>query len=238
MTATRLVVLLAVLLTACNSDASDPTATQTAPTLDVDAAVAAAVDVHTTGCGPRVGYGTGSLIAPDVVATAAHVVAGAEDIEVISSSNQRVTGTVILFDPDLDFALIRLPESIGSPLAPRDLTAQSGEEGVVVIPRTIDDDPVTVEVADVTVLRSAKINTTDIYLDNDVVRHGFELEGSIDPGDSGAMVVVPGGGVGVVWARSNQYENRAWAIDLPPEALNSQRRAELTEAVDPGPCRR
>ena len=236
MTTTRLAVLISFLLAACSTGASESTATDTVPPdLDRAAAIAAAVDVHTMGCGPRVGFGTGSLIAPGVLATAAHVVAGSEEVELISSTGQRAPGSVILFDPELDFALIRLSEPIGSPLAPRGSAARAGEDGVVVLPRALDED-VTVEVAEVTVLRPTIINTTDIYLDSDVVRQGFELQGSIDPGDSGAMVVLPGGGVGVVWARSNQRENRAWAIDLPEVALDPDQLADLTSPVNTGPC--
>ena len=103
---------------------------------------------------------------------------------------------------------------IGTPAALRSADARTDEEGLVVLPR-LDGDVVAVEIAEVRVVRTTEISTTDIYLDRNVVRAGFEIEGSIDPGDSGAMVTLPGGGAGIVWARSNRNAQRAWAIDLP-----------------------
>ena len=91
------------------------------------------------------------------------------------------------------------------------------------------------DVADVTVVREAVIRTTDIYREDPVRRDGFEVEASVDPGDSGAMVVLPGGGAGIVWARSNVNEHRAWAIDLPTDVLDGTA-ATLTAPVDLGPC--
>ena len=93
---------------------------------------------------------------------------------------------------------------------------------------------------DLRVLRTVNIRTTDIYLDDPVERPGFEIEATIDPGDSGALVVLPGGGVGVIWARSNEREQRAWAVDLPSELVDPGVRAEFsdpsTTLADVGGC--
>ena len=221
------------------SDAPDAAGNGSDPTTeasDRQAAIEAAVDVRTDGCGPRVGFGTGSVIAERVVVTAAHVVAGATDVELIATDGRRTGGEVVLFDPDLDLAVIRAGSPIGTPLAPRPGEAREGEVGIVVLPRLIDDEML-VEIADVTVLREAVIRTTDIYREESVRRDGYEVEGSIDPGDSGAMVVLPGGGAGIVWARSNVNERRAWAIDLPEDVLDGTA-ADLTTPVDTGPCTR
>ncbi len=235
--------VVALAVPACGADGPDsPTADDEAPAptdpagdaLDRDAARAAAVDVRADGCGPRVGFGTGSVFGEGLIATAAHVVAGAETVEVIAVDGTRVGGEVVLFDPDLDLAVILATAPVGVPLALRPDDAAAGETGIVVLPR-LTDEGVAVEVSDVFVLREANIRTTDIYLDQPVERAGFEIEGSIDPGDSGAMVVLPGGGAGVVWARSNVNERRAWAIDLPAALLDGGA-ARLSAPVDVGPC--
>jgi hypothetical protein len=142
---------------------------------------------------------------------------------------------VILFDPNLDLAVLRPANRIGTPLQLRPDRARAGEVGIVVLPRLLGDE-VDIEVADVTVVRSVDIDTTDILRDHDVVRPGFEIEGSIDPGDSGSMVVVPGGGVGIVWARSNQRANRAWAIDLPEGVIDGSTLEGPRGPVDVGSC--
>ena len=38
-------------------------------------------------------------------------------------------------------------------------------------------------------MRTVNIDTTDIYLDADVTRPGFEVAADVEPGDSGAVVV-------------------------------------------------
>ncbi|MGI9645238.1 MAG: trypsin-like peptidase domain-containing protein [Ilumatobacteraceae bacterium] len=216
-------------------DGADVTADTTVePAVERAAAIAAAIDVRSDGCGPRVGFGTGSVIAEDVVVTAAHVGAGATAVELIDSDGSSAAGVVVLFDPDLDLAVIRAESPIGTPLAPRPREAAEGEAGIVVLPRLAEDEML-VEVANITVVREAVIRTTDIYLEDPVRRDGFEVEGSVDPGDSGAMVVLPGGGAGIVWARSNVNERRAWAIDLPSDVLDGTA-AGLTAPVDLGPC--
>lgn len=224
---------------------SDPPITDPAPAesdpVDTDAAVAAAVDVRADGCGPRVGFGSGSVVDGGVVVTVAHVVAGADDVEVIATDGRRTPARVVLFDPDLDFAVLRPDEPVGTPVPIRADDSVAGERGVVVLARRVDGlggsegDTVEVEIAEVSVVRTARITTTDIYLEDEVVRDGFEIEGSIDPGDSGGLVVLPGGGAGVVWARSNRDERRAWGIDLPPVVLDGSA-AELDGEVDTGPC--
>ena len=236
MTGSRVATAVALVI-ACGACGDDAPSDSEPLTADEPAAVAAAVDLRADGCGPRVGFGTGSLIDSDLVVTVAHVVAGAESVEVIATSGDLSPADVVYFDPDLDLAMVRVEVPLGTPLAPRQEKAEAGESGILVLPRLVAG-VMEVEVADVTVLRAANIHTTDIYLEDEVVRAGFEIEGLIDPGDSGAMVVLPGGGTGIVWARSNQRENRAWAVDLPPVALTADQRDRLQEPVDVGACRR
>ena len=61
-------------------------------------------------------------------------------------------------------------------------------------------------------IRTVDIDTTDIYLDRNVRRAGFEVAAEIEAGDSGAVVVLPGGiAAGMIWAKSTQRNGRAWA---------------------------
>ncbi len=61
--------------------------------------------------------------------------------------------------------------------------------------------------------RRVNIRTEDIYIEGETLRPGFELDAGIESGDSGGAVMVDGKVVGVIWARSNKYDERAYAID-------------------------
>lgn len=192
----------------------------------------AAIGVRADGCGPRIGLGTGSMIDERLAVTAAHVVAGSDFIELTDAAGETTTADVVSFDPDLDLAVLRVEQPIGEPLPLRVAEASVGEVGVVALPEHAAD-PVVIDIATVRVLRTVNIRTTDIYLDDPVERAGFEIEAEIDPGDSGAVVVLPGGGAGVIWARSNQREARAWAVDLPPELADPAVWGVLSDPATP-----
>ncbi|MBG7605249.1 MAG: trypsin-like peptidase domain-containing protein [Actinobacteria bacterium] len=205
------------------------------PSIDRDAAVAAAIDIRAAGCGPRVRFGSGTSIPDDLILTAAHVVSGASDIEVIDSTGFATEAAVVFFDPDLDVAVLRPSTPAGEPIQMRAEPAREQEIGIVVLSRLIAD-TVETEIIDVRVLRQVNILTTDIYLDKDVERDGFEVTAPIEPGDSGAMVHLPGGGVGIIWARSTDNEDHAWAVNIPDILLDPDARGALQTQVDNGQC--
>lgn len=214
--------ILSIAAVACDSD----------PRVDRHAAADATFRVRADGCGPRSELGTGTLIDGGLVVTAAHVVAGADRVDVVAADGEQVGADVVGFDPDLDLALLRPLTGPGDPATLRAVPAGEDERGVVAVFAADES----VELIDVTVVRTVTIATTDIYRDRDVDRAGFEIDAPIDPGDSGAMVYLPGGGAGIVWARSSLRDGRAWAIDLPSPLLREADRQRLTDVVDTGPC--
>jgi hypothetical protein len=239
-TRTRWVVAVtaAVALASCGDDgASAPSANSVADivVIDSDAAFASAIDVRASGCGPRVRFGSGTTIANDLILTAAHVVAGTDEVEVIDTDGNTAAAEVVFFDPDLDLAALRPAVPIGEPAPLRATPARADEEGIIVLPRLIAD-VVETEIVNVRIIRQVTIRTTDIYLDNDVERKGFEVAAPIEQGDSGAVVHLPGGGVGVIWARSTENADRAWAVNIPDPLLDPTARNELLEPVDNGTC--
>jgi len=205
------------------------------PPIDRDTAVASAIDIRAAGCGPRVRFGSGTAITEDLILTAAHVVSGADDVEVIDSTGITSGATVVLFDPDDDVAVLRSASPVGKPTQLRAEPAREEEVGIVVLTR-LAADTVETEIIDVRVLRPVNILTTDIYLDKDVEREGFEVTAPIEPGDSGAMVHLPGGGVGIIWARSTDHEDRAWAVNIPDVLLDLDARSALQTQVEDGRC--
>ena len=146
------------------------------------------------------------MIGPRLVLTSAHVVAGATAIGLTAADGSAATGTVVHLDPDLDLALVETDHDLARPLVVG--RADPGDVGTVVVRRDERLQSMSVEV-----VRPVTIRTEDIYIQGHVLRPGYELEASIEPGDSGGVVVVDGRAVAVVWSRSRQDENRAWAID-------------------------
>ena len=220
-------VVLALLLSAC---ASGSDVTVVAPFVDTNAARAGSVRIEASGCGPTERNGMATSIEAGLLVTAAHVVAGAHAVEVIDADGRRSTAEVVAFDPLLDIAALRALDVSTGTVAIRPDRAAADERGAVVVRGTGD----ALESVEVTVVRRATIETTDIYRDIDVTRAGFEIEASIEPGDSGTAVHLPGGIVGIVWARSTVHPDRAWAIDLPEGFLDEAVVADA--AVDTGPC--
>jgi S1-C subfamily serine protease len=199
---------------------------------DLDAIVDSTVRVRADGCGPRTELGTGTSIADGLVVTAAHVVAGADRVEIIDGSGTALVAEVVLFDPDLDVAALRPSTDIGTSVVLRDDGGGQGDVGIVAL---ISTDGIAEPLA-VEVLQRAVIRTTDIYREQPVERTGLRLDVSVEPGDSGAMVHLPGGGVGIVWSRSTTAEDQAWTVDLPIELREGSTRRELMDGVDVGPC--
>ena len=202
------------------------------PGLDRQTITAATVRVRADGCGPRTELGTGTVIADGLVVTAAHVVAGAERVEIVDRLGATTTAAVVAFDPDLDVAALRPVGDVESPAPLRAEPGGVGERGMIGL---VTPDGA-VELIPVQVLQRVTIRTTDISRDEPVQRDGLRVAVTVDPGDSGAMVHLPGGGVGIVWSRSTATGDQAWTVDLPPELLDSATRGSLLTPVDTGPC--
>ncbi len=230
----RLVVVVCCLLAACADatiDGTDQTTTaiSTATVTDRDAALDSTVRVRAEGCGPRTRLGIGTSIDRSLIVTAAHVVAGSDRVEVLDRGGLATTADVVAFDPDQDLALLRTDVPTAAVAVVRPDEPAAGELGIVAV---TDDGGDALELVDATITRTVTVRTTDIYGGGVVLRDGFEIDASIEPGDSGAMVHFPGGASGVVWARSLEAADRAWAVAIPADFLDANR----STPVDTGPC--
>lgn len=191
--------IAAVLAASCGSDATG--ATSTAPAVRP---LDASMQVVAFGCSRREVHGAGSMVADGRIATVAHVVAGAERVEV-RGPHGNGEATVVYFDPVLDVAVLKVDPRLATPVPIA--TAKRGDRGTAVVYR--DDAPVelTAEVE-----RLVDIRTEDIYGDGKHLRPGYELKLDVQPGDSGSVVMVDGKAVAIVWATSQQTEARSWAM--------------------------
>ena len=178
---------------------------------DPDSAVDATVSVFATGCRNTSGQGIGTHIEPGVILTSAHTLAGADTITVTGVDGTSTRATLLAFDPEMDLALLGSdPGTTAVELAddPPTTDEAAGLIGTVVVER--EGRFVTLPV---TVDRRVMITTEDIHREGETRRPGYELIADIEPGDSGALLIVDGRGVGVVWSRSTRTDGRAWAVD-------------------------
>ena len=194
-------VLCGVFAASCGATGS-PTATPTtARAVNISES---AVQVIANGCSSIPIHGAGMMVAPGRIATVAHVVAGAKNVEVRGSHGTE-PATIVYFDPVLDVAVLQVDPAMAPPIPIG--SASPGDNGSVIVYR--DDVPVELPAG---VQRLVNIRTGDIYGQGKHVRPGYEFTLDIRAGDSGAVVVIDNKAVALVWATSRQAKARAWAM--------------------------
>jgi S1-C subfamily serine protease len=207
-------------------DASSPPSVEAA----VEAAADSTVGVEGTACRVAV-RGSGFVVEPGLVATAAHVVAGVERPSVRVGDGTAVPAVLVAFDPARDLALLEvdLPSSAGPPSPRRDPVPV---EDAVVLARHDDAElrPFAVRIVDTVLARGP-----DIRGEGSFTRQVAVLEGEVGEGDSGAPVVGEDGAVlGVVVAVSTERPGTAYAVR--PAELDAVLGAVSGAPVPPGPC--
>jgi S1-C subfamily serine protease len=181
--------------------------------------------------------GSGVLIAERYVVTNAHVVAGAGRgaVRVITSGGDIADATVILFDPDLDVALLRTDRIDAAPLrfATRDpgrgtigaALGYPGGGGLTIVPAAVTG--------------AYAATGRDIYGRDAVRRDILELRADIDRGDSGGPFVLEDGTIGgLVFAESRTNDDVGYALSPTAVATRIAPAIGRTEAVSTGDCLR
>lgn len=196
-------------------------------------ALASTLLVESAACGYALS-GTGFVVAPGYVATNAHVVAGADESRVLLGERTFVA-RVVLFDPELDVALLRVPKLKAPPLElapivpPRGTAAAAlghpGGAPLTVIPAAVSD--------------AYDAEGRDIYGERTVTRRILELRAAIERGDSGGPLVLPDGRVGgMVFAEARSDPTVGYALSPIAIAEALEPGLALTKATDTGPCLR
>lgn len=199
------------------------------------AALAAAggstVKISGTGCG-GIAEGSGFVAAPGLVITNAHVVAGIDQPNVILGG-RRSQATPVLFDPQLDVAVLRVSGLTASPLPLLRSEVGRGETGAVIgypAGRPLDAEPAVV-------LRQLEAVGRDIYAQGLARRPVYQLRTRILPGNSGGPAVNETGTVfGVVFSRSAAHDEIGYALTSGAVAPVLDRARDRQARVDTGPC--
>ena len=152
--------------------------------------------------------GTTFLIAPDLLVTSAHVVAGIE-VPILSVGTGEVSSRVVAFDPVADLAILRTAEELGEPLAMGEATA-----GTAVALVAYDGDGMPVE-RHLTVRQAIRATGEDIYGEPGSGRDALLLDGSVEYGNSGGPIVDGTGTVvGVVFANTRGGAGTSFAVQV------------------------
>ena len=181
----------------------------------------------------KIQEGSGFVVEGNHVVTNAHVVAGVGSPEVQLQGGGEFPATTVLFNDDLDLAVLRLTESPAPELAFVPDTLGRGTPGAVLgYPGggALRGDQAAIR-------RPMFAVGKDIYGEDSVRRQVYELQATVKPGNSGGpFVTVDGDVAGVVFAASTTNEEVGYAI-TSEEAIPEVRRAIESDArVSTGPC--
>jgi S1-C subfamily serine protease len=195
------------------------------------AAEASTVKVTAQTCG-MLSTGTGFVVATDYVVTNAHVVAGGTTVRV-SLAGSLFDAAVVLFDPELDVALLWVPRLPAPPLLLAATEPERGDTGaalgfpggggMVVVPAAVAD--------------GYEAHGKDIYDERLVTRRILELRAAIDRGDSGGPFVLADGTVGgIVFAEARTDDDVGYALSAPSVAVRIGPGVGRTSEVPVGDC--
>jgi S1-C subfamily serine protease len=205
-------------------DPPDPTLLESP---GVRSAAPSVVRVLGTACGLRIA-GSGWVVEPSLVVTAAHVVAGQEDTVVTSSRLPRTPVTVVAFDRKNDLALLRVP---GLRLRPLPLRKPKPGQAVAILGYP-ENGPLTVV--------AGRLGATSVVLSEDAYGHGpvartiTAVRGDVRHGDSGGPTVDTSGNVATTVFAARLGSKGGFGI--PIDVLRKLLRRDLSHSVSTGAC--
>jgi S1-C subfamily serine protease len=167
-----------------------------------------------------------------LVVTNAHVVAGTDDVRV-ESDGDLLEAEVIVFEPEKDLAILRVPDLDADPLPLEDATAASGDDAIVL--GYPGGGPYTPTAARI---REARVVTgPDIYDDGTVTREVYQLYAEIIGGNSGGPLLNPEGEViGVIFAAAVDDPETGYALTMDESAAVLEAGRTADGPVGTGSC--
>lgn len=192
---------------------------------------ASTVKVEGVGCG-QIQEGSGFLVAPGVVVTNAHVVAGIASPVIIDHSGEH-PASVVFFDPRFDLAILRASGLNEQPLTLAPQEVSRGQEAVVL--GYPEGGPLTYGSAGVMAVFDAQ--GRDIYGQGLTNRQVYEIEAIVRPGNSGGPLVdLNGQVIGVVFSRSTTNPQIGFALASPGVISRVQQGESSNSHVSTGAC--
>lgn len=189
------------------------------------------VRIKGQGCGGIVS-GSGFVAGSGLVATNAHVVAGIRQ-PYVQDANGTHSATVIWFDPDLDFAILRVNNLAGHSLQISNPT--SGENTPAAVLGYPGGGDFNAKPA--VILDEIEASGRDIYGSGHTLRSVYELQADVIPGNSGGPLVGTDGRViGIVFAESTNYNHVGYALTTNQISKTITRAAAGNQVTSTGRC--
>jgi S1-C subfamily serine protease len=182
-------------------------------------------------CSRRI-EGSGFVYAKERVMTNAHVVAGTREVSV-EVDGRREKGTVVVYDPERDLAVIHVP-GLTAPIMPFLAKAASTGASAIVLGYP-QDGPYDAQSARVRDL--GRITGPDIYESGDVTREIYTIRSLVRSGNSGGPLITPSGQVlGVIFAAAADDKYTGFALSATEAAPVADQGETRTQAVGTGDC--
>lgn len=176
--------------------------------------------------------GSGFVFAPDYVLTNAHVVAGTETVKLDTVLGVR-EATVVLYNPEVDVAVLHAPGLGIDPMTWAAESAESGSDAIVM--GYPGSGPFTATPA--RIREKILINGPDIYAENRLDREAYTLRGNVRQGNSGGPLTNNDGQlIGMIFGAAADDTDTGYALTKDEVLRTIGDYVTLTEAVDTREC--
>lgn len=182
-------------------------------------------------CARRI-EGSGFVYAADRIMTNAHVVAGIDRPQVEVAGEQR-DATVVLYDPERDVAVLRVPDLGLRPLVFAARPVDTNDDAIVL--GYPEDGPFFAGAG--RIRDRMEIRGPDIYDERTVTRQVYSIYADIRSGNSGGPLIAPDGTVlGVIFAAAVDQQQTGFALTAAEVAGAARTGTSATAPVDTGDC--
>ena len=180
--------------------------------------------------------GSGFVIGPQLVLTNAHVVAGTSSTQVEVQGRRGpidLDARVVLYDPEVDVAVLRVPDLDEKPLVFEPQPA-SPQDDAIVLGYPLDGD---FTVTPARIRQEIKLKGPDIYDKGEVTRSVYTVRATVRSGNSGGpMIDASGRVVGVVFGAALDDSETGFVLTADQVSRAVQAAPGLNREVDTGAC--
>jgi S1-C subfamily serine protease len=178
--------------------------------------------------------GSGFVISPEHILTNAHVVAGVNSHQTVTtSSGASFSATVVYYDPQVDVAVLFVP-GLNLPTLHFAGAANPGDNAVVA---GYPLDATSLHLVPARIGGIQNVQGPNIYQTSTVIRQIYEIRALVESGNSGGPLLSPQGTVdGVVFAAAVGVSDTGFALTAAEVSADASAGQQLTAPVSTGAC--